>query len=63
MIDVLTDLFILRGAPGHIRSDNGPEFIAKTVWQWIAAVGAEAAFIEPGSPGENGYCESCNTNC
>jgi putative transposase len=61
VIDVLTDLFILRGAPGHIRSDNGPEFIAKTVRQWIAAVGAEAAFIEPGSPWENGYCESCNS--
>jgi transposase InsO family protein len=60
VIDVLTGLFILRGAPGHIRSDNGPEFIAKTVRQWIAAVGAEAAFIEPGSPWENRYCESCN---
>lgn len=61
VIDVLTDLFILRGAPGHIRSDNGPEFIAKAVRQWIAAVGAEAAFIEPGSPWENGYCESFNS--
>ena len=61
VIDVLTDLFILRGLPGHIRSDNGPEFIAKAVRQWIAAVGAEAAFIEPGSPWENGYCESFNS--
>lgn len=61
VIDVLTDLFILRGAPGHIRSDNGPEFIAKAVRQWIAAVGAEAAFIEPGSPWENGHCESFNS--
>jgi transposase InsO family protein len=61
VIDVLTGLFILRGAPGHIRSDNGPEFIAKTVRQWIAAVGADAAFIEPGSPWENRYCESCNS--
>lgn len=61
VIDVLSDLFIVRGAPGHIRSDNGPEFIAKAVRQWIAAVGAQAAFIEPGSPWENGYCESFNS--
>jgi putative transposase len=61
VIDVLTDLFILRGAPGHIRSDNGPEFIARAVREWIAAVGAQAAFIEPGSPWENGYCESFNS--
>ncbi len=60
VIDVLTDLFILRGVPGHIRSDNGPEFIAKAVRDWIAAVGAKTAFIEPGSPWENGYCESFN---
>lgn len=56
--DVLTDPLILRGVPGHIRSDNGPEFVTKAARQWIAAVGAEAAFIEPGSPWENGYCES-----
>jgi putative transposase len=41
-IDVLSDLFILRGVPGHIRSDNGPEFIAKAVGVWITAVGARA---------------------
>jgi putative transposase len=46
--------------PDHIRSDNGPEFIAKEVRQWIVAVGAKTAFIEPGSPWENGYCESFN---
>jgi len=61
VIDVLTDLFILRGVPGHIRSDNGPEFIAKAVREWIAAVGAKTAYIEPGSPWENGYCESFNS--
>jgi putative transposase len=61
VIDVLTDLFILRGVPGHVRSDNGPEFIAKAVREWIAAVGAKTAFIEPGSPWENGYCESFNS--
>ena len=43
----LSDLFILRGVPGHVRSDNGPEFIAKGVREWIAAVGAKTAFIEP----------------
>jgi len=60
VVDALTDLFILRGVPDHIRSDNGPEFIARAVREWIVAVGAKAAFIEPGSPWENGYCESFN---
>ncbi|QZO02111.1 IS3 family transposase [Chenggangzhangella methanolivorans] len=60
VIDVLSDLFVLRGAPGHIRSDNGPEFAAKAVREWIVAVGSRTAFIEPGSPWENGYCESFN---
>lgn len=60
VIDVLSDLFILRGVPGHIRSDNGPEFIASAVQAWIAAVGARTAYITPGSPWENGYCESFN---
>jgi transposase InsO family protein len=58
VIDVLTDLFIVHGIPDHIRSDNGPEFIALDVRKWIAAVGANTAYIEPGSPWENGYCES-----
>ena len=75
VIDVLTDLFILRGVPGHVRSDNGPEFIAKAVRDWIIAVGAKTAFIEPvgraidppdrllilPTPWENGYCESFNS--
>ena len=52
VIDTLTDLFIIRGIPAHIRSDNGPEFIAAAVRQWIKAVGAETAYIEPGSPWE-----------
>ena len=60
VIDVLTALFILRGVPAWIRSDNGPEFVAKAVRRWIAAVGARTAFIEPGSPWENGYIESFN---
>ena len=61
VVDLLSDLFILRGVPGHVRSDNGPEFIAKAVRAWIAAVGATTAYIEPGSPWENGYCESFNS--
>ena len=60
VVDALTDLFILRGAPEYIRSDNGPEFIAKKVRDWITAVGSKTAYIEPGSPWENGYCESFN---
>ena len=60
VIDALTDLFILRGVPAYIRSDNGPEFIAQAVQDWISAVGARTAYIEPGSPWENGYCESFN---
>jgi Integrase core domain len=50
VIDVLSDLFLLRGVPGHIRSDNGPEFVAKAVQGWITAVGARTAYIAPGSP-------------
>jgi putative transposase len=61
VIDVLSDLFILRGVPSHIRSDNGPEFIAKALRDWIAAVGARTAYIMPGSAWENGYCESFNS--
>ena len=60
VIDTLTDLFILRGVPAYIHSDNGPEFVAQAVRDWIAAVGAKTAYIEPGSPWENGYCESLN---
>ena len=60
VIDVLADLFILRGPPAYVRSDNGPEFVARAVRAWIAAVGAQTAYIEPGSPWENGYVESFN---
>ncbi len=60
-IDVLTDLFMLRGIAAWIRSDTGPEFVAGAVRRWIAAVGSRTAFIEPGSPWENtnaSYCTS-----
>jgi len=60
VIEALCDLFIVRGIPAHIRSDNGPEFIAAALREWIAAVGAKTAYIEPGSPWENGYVESFN---
>lgn len=58
VIEALADMFILRGAPAHIHSDIGPEFVALSLREWIAAVGAKTAYIEPGSPWENGYCES-----
>jgi putative transposase len=60
VIDVLSDQFILRGVPEHIRSDNGPEFVARGVQDWIGAVGAKTAYIERGSPWENGFTESFN---
>jgi putative transposase len=60
VIDQLFDLFILRGIPEYIRSDNGPEFTAKTVREWLNRLGVTTLFIQPGSPWENGYIESFN---
>ena len=51
---------IYRGQPGFIRSDNGPEFTAKAVRNWLKRLGVQTLFIEPGSPWENGYNESFN---
>jgi len=56
----LAELFIRRGVPGHIRSDNGPEFTANVVREWLGKVGVRTLYIEPGSPWENGYIESFN---
>ena len=56
----LSRLFVERGVPDHIRSDNGPEFTAKAVRKWLGRVGVTTLFIEPGSPWENGYNESFN---
>ena len=56
----LADLFVDRGPPDHIRSDNGPEFTAKAVRAWLGRIGVGTLFIEPGSPWENGYNESFN---
>lgn len=60
VLERLSDLFTRRGVPGHIRSDNGPEFAAKAVRRWLGAVGVKTLFIAPGSPWENGYVESFN---
>lgn len=58
VIAALTDLFIMLGPPEFIRSDNGPEFVAQKVKAWISAMGSKTAYIEPGSPWGNVYCES-----
>ena len=51
---------LTRGVPDHIRSDNGPEFTARAVREWLVRMGARTLYIEPGSPWENGYIESFN---
>jgi transposase InsO family protein len=58
VIDTLAELLAMRGVPRHIRSDNGPEFIAAAIRRWLGQVGVEALYVEPGSPWENGYAES-----
>jgi transposase InsO family protein len=60
VIEVLAEVMLQRGIPGNIRSDNGPEFIAQELRKWLAKVGTGTLYIEPGSPWENGYCESFN---
>ena len=60
VLDRLTDLFIRKGVPEYIRSDNGSEFTAKVVRNWLSAVGVKTLYITPGSPWENGYIESFN---
>ena len=61
VIEALADAMVANGIPEHIRSDNGPEFVAKDLCQWLADIGAKTLYIEPGSPWENGYCESFNS--
>ena len=61
MIESLADVMVMKGVPEHIRSDNGPEFVAKDLRKWLADTGAKTLYIEPGSPWENGYCESFNS--
>ena len=60
VIEVLEWLFLTRGMPKYIRSDNGPEFISKAACQWLKESGCQSLFIKPGSPWENGYIESFN---
>ena len=56
----LSNLFVQRGGPDRIRSDNGPEFVAKTVRGWLNRLNVKPLYVEPGSPWEHGYCESFN---
>lgn len=58
VMDVLKELFLIRGTPGHIRSDNGPEFIAQAIVAWTDSAKVGTLYIEPGSPWQNGYAES-----
>jgi transposase InsO family protein len=58
---VLAAVVQQRGAPGHVRSDNGPEFIAKAIRAWMSGAGLETLYIAPGAPWENGYAESFNS--
>ena len=60
VIETLAEVMLWRGIPEHIRSDNGPEFVAKELRKWLGNVGTGPLYIEPGSPWENGYCESFN---
>ena len=59
---ILADLFLSRGLPTHMRSDHGPEFIARPLRRWLKMLQVEPLYIEPGSPWENGYIESFNGN-
>ncbi len=60
-IDTLAELFAMHGVPKRIRSDNGPEFISVAIKRWLSSLGIEVLYIEPGSPWQNGFCESFNS--
>jgi len=60
VIEALADVMLARGVPENIRSDNGPEFVAEELRRWLGRVGTGTLYMEPGSPWENGYCESFN---
>jgi transposase InsO family protein len=60
VLERLAQLFVQRGAPDYLRSDNGPEFTARALQTWLQRVGVQTLYIEPGSPWENGYIESFN---
>jgi putative transposase len=61
VLETMAKVMMARGVPEHVRSDNGPEMTSKAVRNWLANVGAQTLYIEPGSPWENGYCESFNS--
>jgi len=61
VLDVLSELMLIRGVPGHIRSDNGPEFIAQAIQRFLEQTGVKTLYIEPGAPWQNGYAESFNS--
>lgn len=60
VIETLADVMFVQGIPGHLRSDNGPEFVARELRKWLASLGTGTLYIGPGSPWETGYCESFN---
>ena len=60
VIETLADAMLFEGIPVHIRSNNGPEMVAKDLRQWLSGLGTKSLYIEPGSPWENGFCESFN---
>ena len=62
VIDALADLFVMRGTPKYLRSDNGSEFTAKAVRRWLSALGVTTLFIAPGSPWEKGYASHCTSS-
>jgi putative transposase len=60
VIETLADVMLFEGIPTYIRSDNGPEMVAKVLREWLTGLGTRNLYIEPGSPWENGFCESFN---
>ena len=60
VIETLADAMLFEGVPTYIRSDNGPEMVAKVLREWLTGLGTRNLYIEPGSPWENGFCESFN---
>ena len=60
VLEILSEQFLIHGAPEYIRSDNGSEFTAELIRDWLARLEVQTLYIEPGSPWENGYIESFN---
>jgi transposase InsO family protein len=60
VIETLADVMLVRGIPEYLRSDNGPEFVARELRKWLGRLGTGTLYLEPGNPWESGYCESSN---